>query len=114
MSITKSVQPESIVIAVGRRSTMPLVAEAYVILNGKQLVQSPVILPTTYLACFSLEGNVAPKYLFLSSGRRINSWTYFHQRGINELISRTDKINMSWEGVISAPLYTSFIYHVAV
>jgi hypothetical protein len=104
--------------AVGRRLPMPLVTEAYVIQNEKQLVQGRLILPTICLVFFSLEGNVAPKYLFLNSGAQDKfldeNLTYFHQRGITKFISSINKTNMSWEGVISAPPYTSFLCHVAV
>jgi hypothetical protein len=76
------------------------------------------LLLTTGLVCSSLEGNAAPEYLFLNSGAQDKfmnkNLTYFHQSVITEFISRINKSNMSWRGVIYAPLYTSFIFHVAV
>jgi hypothetical protein len=68
VSITKVVQPESIGMVVERSLPMSLVAEIYMILNEKQLLQSRLILATTCLSCSSLEGNAAPEYLFLNSG----------------------------------------------
>jgi hypothetical protein len=52
--ITNSMQGESIIMDSGQRLPTPSVTEAYVLLNGTQLGQGPLIPPTNYLAFSSL------------------------------------------------------------